>query len=51
MSGGYILGYALVGFNAEAQLLMLYLGECKSTMVMNDDRSINPECIRNKVFV
>lgn len=51
MSGGYILWCGLVGFNAEAQLLLLYLGKCRSKTVMNDDILIDPECIRNNGFV
>lgn len=32
------------------QLLLCDLSECRSTMIMNDDKSVVPECIRNNRF-
>lgn len=43
-------GGRLVGVNAEARLLLLDLGKCRSTMIMSDNKPIVPEFICSDKF-
>lgn len=50
LGGGYRLGWTFGGVNAEAQLLLLDLGICRSDDDNDDDKSIVPQSIRNNRF-
>lgn len=50
LGGGYRLRWTFGGVNAEAQLLLLDLGICRSDDDNNDDKSIVPQSIRNNRF-